>query len=310
MKNKIAVILSTYNGEKYVAEQIESIMEQSYSNFDLFIHDDGSNDTTEDIINDYAKKYENIKVIVRQKGLGYPSCFIEMLKQVDEYEFYAFSDQDDVWNANKLKNAVECLKMLNKELPNLYYTAVEYTDANLHHIRSSRFAKGKNGICKLNLQALLLGGEAMGMTFVFNNTAKNALVKANVTRNYKDWFLKLYCASCGEVYYNPVPSAKYRRHDWAVTNGSNPSGKIKRYLSQLCEIFFYPHTFDNQKYILDYMIKSCYNSVHNEDLELISLFTSTNSFCNRVKKITWKRRFRSRIIDELGYRFAFLLGRI
>ena len=74
MYNKVAVILSAYNGEKYIEEQIDSIMEQSFTNFDLFIHDDGSNNATPKIIEAFADRYENVHIIVEKKKLGYPEC--------------------------------------------------------------------------------------------------------------------------------------------------------------------------------------------------------------------------------------------
>lgn len=307
MEKKVAIILSAFNGEKYISEQIESIMEQSYTEFDLFIHDDGSSDNTPQIIEDFANKYENIKLIGDKKGLGYPSCFIEMLKIVYGYQYYAFSDQDDVWEKDKLIDAVQCLDKKNNSCPILYYSAVNYTDSNLNFVRGSRFAEGKEGICKLSLQELLFGGEAMGMTFVFNELAKNELVKANEKKMFKDWFLKLYCAACGEVYYNSKPCARYRRHDTAVTSASNPSGKLGRYIGQLKEIFFTKDAFSTQQSILVYIDKNCHEMVKNTSL--FELFLEGDSLRNRLKKVTWHKRFRSKLIDELGYRIAFLLGK-
>lgn len=307
MDKKVAIVLSAYNGEKYISEQIESIVRQSYTDFDLFIHDDGSRDNTLQIIEKIADKYENIKIIGRKKGLGYPACFIEMLKSIHGYRYYAFSDQDDVWEIDKLFDAVKCLDTKNNSYPILYYSAVNYTDSNLNIIRGSRFAEGKEGICKLSLQELLFGGEAMGMTFVFNELAKNELVKANETKMFKDWFLKLYCAACGEVYYNSKPCAKYRRHDAAVTSVSNPSGKLGRYLGQLKEIFFAKDTFATQRSILAYIDENCCKIVENTNL--FNLFLDRDSIKNRLKKATWNKRFRSKLIDEFGYRLAFLFGR-
>lgn len=310
MGNRVAIILSTYNGEKYIKEQIDSIMSQSFNDFDLFIHDDGSTDSTACIIKDYSNKFDNIKVIVEKAGLKYPSCFIEMLKVVEGYRFYAFSDQDDVWESCKLSEAIQCLETKDRTRPILYYASVEYTDSNLKHIRNSRFAEGKDEVCKLGLQSLLFGGEAMGMTFVFNDVAKRALVNANETKAYKDWFLKLYCAACGEVYYNPHPSARYRRHASAVTNDSNPSGKFERYLSQVYEIYFKKDTFNTQKSILNYLKKNCTKSILKENQDLIELFSCENTLIKKLKKLTWKKRFRTKIMDEIGYRVAFFIGRI
>ena len=283
MYNKVAVILSTYNGEKYIKEQIESIMEQSFKNFDLFIHDDGSNDTTPKIIKAFADRYENIHIIVEKRKLGYPKCFIEMLKMVENYRFYAFCDQDDVWNKKKLANGVNALCTLNEKKPLLYY---------------------------LSLTDVLFGGEAMGMTFMFNDVSRNALIKANENGSFKDWFLKIYCSACGDTIYDPEPSAMYRRHDEAVTGESNPSGKIKRYCSQIKEIFFSKNTFNEQKKIITLLKKEYFDEISREDQRLLELFSTSDSAINRMKKVFYKKRFRRKILDELGYRLAFLLGKI
>lgn len=304
---KIAIILSAYNGEKYIRQQIESIISQSYEDFDLYIHDDGSTDSTMNIIEEFAMKYSNIKIIVKEKGLRYPKCFIEMLSSIPKYKYYAFSDQDDFWDKNKLKTAIDILDEKDYTLPLLYYTAVEYTDSELHHIRNSRFSEGKKNICKLYFQDLLFGGEALGMTFVFNYEAMKALVEANSIIDCKDWFLKIYCSLCGEVFYNPQSSAKYRRHDMAVTSKSNPSSNLQRYFAQFNEIFIKNDTFSIQKDILKYINEYCFNKVLSDNIELFKLFNNNNV---RFKKVFWKKRFRSKLIDEIGYRVAFLFGRI
>ena len=310
MYNKVAVILSTYNGEKYIKEQIESIMEQSFKNFDLFIHDDGSNDTTPKIIKAFADRYENIHIIVEKRKLGYPKCFIEMLKMVENYRFYAFCDQDDVWNKKKLANGVNALCTLNEKKPLLYYTAVNYCDSDLNYIRGSRFAANMKGIKYLSLTDVLFGGEAMGMTFMFNDVSRNALIKANENGSFKDWFLKIYCSAWGDTIYDPEPSAMYRRHDEAVTGESNPSGKIKRYCSQIKEIFFSKNTFNEQKRIITLLKKEYFDEISREDQRLLELFSTSDSVINRMKKVFYKKRFRRKILDELGYRLAFLLGKI
>lgn len=310
MYNKVAVILSAYNGEKYIREQIESIIDQSFTNFDLFIHDDGSNDATSKIIKEFDDRYENVHIIVEKKKLGYPECFIEMLKTVENYRFYAFCDQDDVWNKKKLANGVKALGVLNEKKPLLYYTAVNYCDSNLNYIRGSRFAANMKGLMQLSLTDVLFGGEAMGMTYMFNDVSRNALIEANEHGTFKDWFLKIYCSACGSTIYDPEPSAMYRRHEGAVTGKSNPSGKIKRYYSQIKEMFFSKDAFCEQKKIIAVLKTKYFDKISDEDQKLLELFSTSNSVANRMKKVFYKKRFRRRMLDELGYRFAFLLGKI
>ena len=145
--DRVAIILSVYNGKKFLETQLDSLLNQSYQNIDIFIHDDGSKDGSIDILTKYEKKYENIHIVPEKIGLGYPICFISLLSKVDGYKYYAFCDQDDMWKLDKIQDGVICLSKENRNQPLLYYTAVDYCDVELNHIRESRFAKGKK---KLN----------------------------------------------------------------------------------------------------------------------------------------------------------------
>lgn len=100
MEEKIDILLATYNGEKYVAEQIESILNQTYKNFNLIISDDNSSDNTSKILEEYAKKDNRIILNLQEKNLGVVKNIEFLLKQVQN-EYYMLSDQDDVWLEQK-----------------------------------------------------------------------------------------------------------------------------------------------------------------------------------------------------------------
>ena len=102
--------MATYNGEKYLYEQIESILNQSYKNWILLIRDDKSEDSTVSIIEEYEKKDSRIRLLRDRKGnLGFVKNFEELLKNSQE-EFIMFSDQDDYWEKDKIKNYIEILQ--------------------------------------------------------------------------------------------------------------------------------------------------------------------------------------------------------
>ena len=99
---KIDILMATYNGEKYLVEQLDSIINQTYRNWNLLIRDDNSTDKTLEIIQNYHKKDKRIKILKDNKGnLGIVRNFEELLKS-SESEFIMFSDQDDIWVENKL----------------------------------------------------------------------------------------------------------------------------------------------------------------------------------------------------------------
>ena len=106
---KVCVLMSTYNGEKYLKEQIESILNQENIEVDILIRDDGSTDNTLNILENYTQKYKNIRYYTGE-NLRSAKSFMNLLFTVKEYDYYAFSDQDDVWKKNKLYTAVSKLK--------------------------------------------------------------------------------------------------------------------------------------------------------------------------------------------------------
>ena len=97
--------MSTYNGEKYLKEQIDSILSQEGVDVRLYIRDDGSSDRTTDILASY-QEHKNVK-IEKGNNLGFAKSFLTALDECDEADYYAFSDQDDVWEKDKLSTAME-----------------------------------------------------------------------------------------------------------------------------------------------------------------------------------------------------------
>ena len=142
---KIDILMATYNGEKYLAEQIDSIICQTYKNWNLLIRDDGSSDNTFKILKEYEKKDDSIKIIKDKKGnLGIAKNFEELLK-ISSSELIMFSDQDDVWKKDKIKIM---LKYVGNS--DLIISDAIVTNEKLECISESLFClvKSKNGIIK------------------------------------------------------------------------------------------------------------------------------------------------------------------
>ena len=103
-KNTVTVFMSTYNGEKYLEQQIESILHQEHVKVKLFIRDDGSKDNTIKILRKYSK-LSNIHVIYGD-NIGYAKSFLKIIENNEYTSYYSFSDQDDIWLPNKLHEAI------------------------------------------------------------------------------------------------------------------------------------------------------------------------------------------------------------
>lgn len=143
-KRKIAVLLSTYNGQKYLAELIESIMNQSFKDFTLYIRDDGSSDNTLEIINYFVNIYpDQIIVIPSEKNIGSKSSFLMMIKNVDS-DYYMFADQDDVWLPSKIMisyNKIQELESYDNK-PIIVHTDLRVVDTDLNLISESYWDMG------------------------------------------------------------------------------------------------------------------------------------------------------------------------
>ncbi|HFL3236591.1 TPA: glycosyltransferase, partial [Clostridioides difficile] len=115
---KVCVMLSTYNGEKYIDEQIESLLAQSQVDLHIHIRDDGSYDGTVQKVREYAKSYPDQIHVTEGENVGVIGSFFELMLQTSTvYDFYAFCDQDDVWKPYKLSRAVGRLQSRPSDIP-------------------------------------------------------------------------------------------------------------------------------------------------------------------------------------------------
>ncbi len=124
---KIDILMATYNGERFLREQIDSILEQSFSDFRLLISDDLSKDNTREILNEYVKKDRRVIVFLQNKNLGTVQNF-EFLMQKVESKYFMFSDQDDIWQKDKIEKSLEKIEETKSDL---VYTNLQVVDQNI-----------------------------------------------------------------------------------------------------------------------------------------------------------------------------------
>ena len=130
---KIDILMATYNGEKYLREQIDSILNQTYSDFKLLISDDFSQDSTREILHEYAKKDDRVIVFLQNENLGVTKNFEFLMKKV-ENEYFMFADQDDFWQKDKIQKSIE--KMHDEDC-DLVYTNLEVVNQDLKLVNES-----------------------------------------------------------------------------------------------------------------------------------------------------------------------------
>ncbi len=207
--SRVAVVLSTYNGEKYLAEQLESIVGQDNVEVKLLIRDDGSRDSTVAIVRDFASRHANVR-LTAGANKGVTESFLSALKEADsDCDFFAFADQDDVWDRRKLANAVERLTSVgDPSAPLLYCSQVELVDARLAHLRFGRMLR------EISFRNALFQNIVAGCTIVMNHRARDLIVRPSITRDIliHDWWCYLAISALGRILYDDRPTIKYRQH--------------------------------------------------------------------------------------------------
>ena len=209
---KVDILLATYNGEKYLREQIDSILNQTHTEFRLLISDDGSTDGTRDVLNEYKQKDKRIEVFFQENNLGVVKNFEFLLEKV-EAKYYMFSDQDDIWKETKIE------KSLNKieEGFDLVYSDLEVVDENLNVTYSSYWKlKGiYNKIKKYNnFESLYLNNFITGCTMISKKELINSFMPLPNTSKFvlHDYWISLIISQNGKIAYIEEPLIKYRQH--------------------------------------------------------------------------------------------------
>ncbi len=223
---KIAVLMSTYNGEKYLKEQIESILSQKLNDdckLTLFIRDDGSVDQTRDIIESYARQYENVTCVPYSSPIhkGIKDSFMFLLKTAEEkgYDYYAFSDQDDVWMENKLAVAVDSLESHVNPKGALYYSNRYVVDKKLR-VREKQHIRFYGDFTEI-----LWGSKAAGNTMIFNHilAEKILLCPTQMVVNHDTWVYRLAKCIGSDIYFDENAYIYYRQHANNVVGYSRDS---------------------------------------------------------------------------------------
>lgn len=203
---KVQVLMSTYNGEKYIKEQIVSILEQEEVEVTLLIRDDGSTDNTIKIINDIAQKNDNVSLYIGE-NVGPARSFMNLIENSEDVSYYAFSDQDDVWDSKKLISAINKMKDKQSE-PTLYMSALQIVDENLKDV----------GIKKVqgnfSFEGEMIKNFATGCTQVFNKELCDILKEyiPNYIIMHDSWITRVCYAIGGNVIIDEQSYIKYRQH--------------------------------------------------------------------------------------------------
>lgn len=305
MKSKIAILLASYNGADFIEEQIKSILEQTISEqFDLIIRDDGSSDSTREILDKY-KNDERITVIENNSCVrGHLSNFSELFEYAKlEYEYILFSDQDDIWEKDKLVREYRLIKEFDDK-PTLVYT--NFNIWNMATDEREVFIKAH---LEETFPKLLVNNWIFGCTMMLNKKMIELVGNIPLTVETHDYWIAL-CASANKnskIIYDDYPSLQHRLHANNATGTQDSKGIKKRfkYVIQLIN-----RKVPNKRMQI---FESCQNEliskygINNEGVVLINSILKNNrllrwysAFKNGFKGLNWHA--------TLAFYFTILFG--
>lgn len=233
---KIHILLATFQSERFLAEQLDSILLQDYGDFLLFIRDGGSTDSTLSIIREYEKKDSRIRFLGRKKE-GAKENFSNLMQEGSGGDLYLFSDHDDVWFPHKLSTLLKLYRELETEnppgIPLLVFSDSTVTDDSLHVISPSLFRYQNLDPENMDLSRLLLQNVPSGNTMLFNEALRLKAGTIPEKAVMHDHFMALAISVFGKYTYCREPLLFYRQHKKNIygARAYSPAGFFRKLLA-------------------------------------------------------------------------------
>ncbi len=246
----VNIIMSTYNGARYVAQQIDSILNSDYTDWSLFITDDVSKDDTIDIIRQYVALYpERITLYKNITNKGAGRNFLETLysfnrrehaieglpKSSNEAQYYMFCDQDDVWEKTKIEDTLYRMKLMEKKYgkdkPALVFTDAMVVNSRLKVTDSSFYKSNRLKVNNTGFAGLLMENKCIGCTMMINQALLDRYTVVPEHARMHDYWIALIASAFGHISYLPAKTLKYRQHEDNVIGGCNYTSYISNRIS-------------------------------------------------------------------------------
>ena len=296
---KIKVLLSSYNGYEFIEDQIKSIYDQTFKNFELIVRDDGSDDEFRDILRKYRDKYGF--TLVEGENLGFLKSFMKLLEDAGDADLYAFADQDDIWLPDKLLRAAKWYtEKLDESIPQLFHGAYDNVDSDTKERISTFYFSEKN----YGFRRSITENHYSGFAMVINRKLRDMMLMGDVDSIvYHDWWAGMIVKAFGQAYSDKKPTALHRVHGDNITTFS-----LKTRLDWLWKTL----TKDNDIKLRSKEFDRCFgdelSKVQRNQLRLFS--NEKYNLKYAFIKVFYPRRWRPIISSELVVRFLMLIGKI
>lgn len=297
---KVAILMSTYNGDAYIEEQLKSIYAQEYPNFILYIRDDGSKAEFIEKLEELQKQYGFI--LYKGENIGFLESFYWLLREVDNADFYSFADQDDIWYPEKIGKAVTWLAVNeNKtpQLPLLYHCTYEIRNADGEVVEHFYFPENN-----YDFRRSLTENHYSGFAMVINRKMRECMLLGDVKQlDYHDWWAANIAHGFGKSYFDKYVGAAHCAHENNVTKITF-GRKLKwlfRSLKQ--EAAIHKRAVEFQRLFS--------KELSLEDQKVLNLFVDKKYHLGHaLKKCFYSKRWRPNISSEITMRFLMLVGKI
>lgn len=280
---KVNILLSTYNGERFLAEQIKSIQEQTYSDWSLLIRDDGSKDQTREIIQNFVNQDERIRFINADEvvNLGVIKSFYTLL-HYEEADYYFFSDQDDIWLPDKLQTSLDQAQHYSNQEPLMIYMDLKVVNQDLEVMTESMIRTQSHHANTELVQELTENTVTGGVSMINHALAKLWTQTEDIIMH--DWYLALLATAFGKLVYIDQAGELYRQHTDNVLGARTLSKRVQKWIRPHILFSVYWDLIKNSqkqaKYLLEMPLKA-------EDRELIEAFITImdKSFLDRIRTL-------------------------
>lgn len=309
----INILLSTYNGEKYIEEQLDSIRNQTYQDFHLYIRDDGSRDHTVDVVRRYIEQYamDHYCTLVAGENVGFALSFRELLEMSQSGEYWAFCDQDDDWMPEKLQHAIEWLDTQEKSRPAFFHSGVAIGNEDLseqymytipYHVGAYRF----------QFMNMFASNVFFGFAMVINKALYTELIRADFRKvKYHDWFAAMIAETFGAWKVGECVDVVHRQHK----QNASPFYFMKKIPDGLKLLrgdnFYTRNAREFKRLYTSKEIEDASFSMTKEQASICDWFVNERySLGTGMKKMFYPHRWNPQLKVECVLRILMLIGKI
>lgn len=237
MRERVHIVLATYNGERFLREQMESVLAQTYENITVEVCDDGSTDGTEAIVREYEAQDERVKLHLNPHNLGYVKNFLEGVKRCTA-PYVMLCDQDDIWQKDKVEKTLLAMQQAEKKKagkPVLVFTDAVNFDSDTGEELGFFHETSHLDVKKVDTAHLFMENKCIGCTMMMNRAILPYLEELPEEIRVHDWWLALICSHFGTIEYVPQATLRYRQHEENQIGGSSYTGYLKKRLTHIRE---------------------------------------------------------------------------